>query len=287
MPPDIAQLADQILRQPAKVAVNPVASTAPAIRQWVLHVDKHDKRTLLREVLRDPTMTRVLVFTRTKHGADRVAKHVARIGIEVQAIHGNKSQNARQRALNDFRDGNTRVLVATDIAARGIDVDGITHVINFEIPNVPETYVHRIGRTARAGRDGIALSFCDASEKPLLRDVERLTRKLLTVVQDHAFHGLAPRPAPAQPHAHAAKPHHQRPRQHSRDQHGRDQTPRDQQVPAQQRQRQAPQQHPGHKPGDRPMHRPGGGHGPAESAAPPRHKRPHRHRRRRPQQAQA
>jgi ATP-dependent RNA helicase RhlE len=287
MPAEVERLAGGILKEPVRIEVTPPATTVERIDQRVFFVDAGNKHALLADLLKDKAIERVLVFTRTKHGADRVAKHVARIGIEVQAIHGNKSQNARQRALNDFRDGNTRVLVATDIAARGIDVDGITHVINFEIPNVPETYVHRIGRTARAGRDGIALSFCDASEKPLLRDVERLTRKSLTVVQDHAFHGLAPRPAPAQPHAHAAKPHHQRPRQHSRDQHGRDQTPRDHQVPAQQRQRQAPQQHPGHKPGDRPMHRPGGGHGPAESAAPPRHKRPHRHRRRRPQQAQA
>jgi len=187
MPPDIAQLADQILRQPAKVAVNPVASTAPAIRQWVLHVDKHDKRTLLREVLRDPAMTRVLVFTRTKHGADRVTRDLDKASVRAEAIHGNKSQGARQKALAAFRDGRIQVLVATDIAARGIDVDGVSHVINFELPNEPESYVHRIGRTARAGAGGVALSFCDTEERAYLRDIERLIRTPLTVVKDHPY----------------------------------------------------------------------------------------------------
>ena len=187
MPPDIVQLVDQILRQPAKVAVNPVASTAPAIRQWVLHVDKHDKRTLLREVLRDPAMTRVLVFTRTKHGADRVTRDLDKASVRAEAIHGNKSQGARQKALAAFRDGRIQVLVATDIAARGIDVDGVSHVINFELPNEPESYVHRIGRTARASADGVALSFCDTEERAYLRDIERLIRTPLTVVKDHPY----------------------------------------------------------------------------------------------------
>ncbi|HEY8924621.1 MAG TPA: DEAD/DEAH box helicase [Polyangia bacterium] len=187
MPPDIAQLADQILRQPAKVAVNPVASTAPAIRQWVLHVDKQDKRPLLREVLRDPAMTRVLVFTRTKHGADRVTRELGKGSVRAEAIHGNKSQGARQKALAAFRDGRIQVLVATDIAARGIDVDGVSLVINFELPNEPERYVHRIGRTARAGAGGVALSFCDAEERPYLRDIERLIRTPLSVVKDHPY----------------------------------------------------------------------------------------------------
>jgi ATP-dependent RNA helicase RhlE len=316
MPREVEKLAGGILKEPVRIEVTPPATTVERIDQRVYFVDAGNKNALLADLLKDPAVERALVFTRTKHGADRVTKHVQRVGVDAQAIHGNKSQNARQRALNDFRDGNTRVLVATDIAARGIDVDGITHVINFEIPEVPETYVHRIGRTARAGRDGIALTFCDTSEKSLLRDVEKLTRKALTVVHDHSFHGPAARPAPAQPHSHerghhAAKPHHQRSRQPSRDQAGRDQTGRDQAAPQQRQQRQAqsqqrpapqqrsapqerpapqprqaPQPHPGHKPGDRPMHRPGSSARPAESAA-PQHKRPHRHRRRRPEQAQA
>jgi len=194
MPPDIAQLADQILRNPAKVAVNPVASTAPAITQWVLFVDKDNKRSLLREVLRDPAMKRVLVFTRTKHGADRVTRDLDKSQVRAEAIHGNKSQGARQKALAAFRDGRIRVLVATDIAARGIDVDGVSHVINFELPNEPESYVHRIGRTARAGAGGVALSFCDGEERTYLRDIERLTKSRLAVVNDHPYAGVsAPR----------------------------------------------------------------------------------------------
>jgi ATP-dependent RNA helicase RhlE len=153
----------------------------------VLHVPSNEKRSLLRSVLQDPTMTRVLVFTRTKHGANRVAEQLDRGGVPSQAIHGNKSQNARQRALDSFKAGRTRVLVATDIAARGIDVDGVTHVINFEIPDEPETYVHRIGRTARAGAAGVALSFCAADERGALRDIERLIRKPMRVVENHPF----------------------------------------------------------------------------------------------------
>ena len=283
MPGEVEKLAGGILKDPVRIEVTPPATTVERIDQRVYFVDAGNKSALLADLLKDKAIERALIFTRTKHGADRVTKHILRIGVDAQAIHGNKSQNARQRALNDFRDGNTRVLVATDIAARGIDVDGITHVINFEIPNVPETYVHRIGRTARAGRDGIALTFCDASEKSLLRDVEKLTRKSLTVVHDHAFHGPAPRSAQAQPHGHAAKPHHQRPQQLSRD---RDAPQERQQHPAV-RQRPAPQPHPAHKPGDRPMHRPGDNQQPVAGAALPQHKRPHRHRRRRPQQAQA
>jgi ATP-dependent RNA helicase RhlE len=192
MPPDIAELADQILRDPVKVAVNPVASTVPAISQWVLFVERENKRALLREVLRDPKMTRVLVFTRTKHGANRVARDLAGGQVSAEAIHGNKSQGARQKALGAFRSGRIRVLVATDIAARGIDVDGVSHVINFELPNEPESYVHRIGRTARAGAGGVALSFCDRDERGNLRDIERLTRSRLAVVTDHPY---APRRA--------------------------------------------------------------------------------------------
>lgn len=187
MPGPIATLAGQILRDPVKVSVAPVASTVDTISQWVLFVRQSDKRALLREVLRDPSLTRAIVFTRTKAGANRVARDLDGAGITAEAIHGNKSQNARQRALGAFRDGEVRVLVATDIAARGIDVDGISHVINFELPNEPESYVHRIGRTARAGARGVALSFCDASERTYLREIERLTRVKIAPVEKHPF----------------------------------------------------------------------------------------------------
>ncbi len=187
MPAPIATLAGQILRNPVKVSVAPVASTVDTVSQWVLFVQQKNKRALLREVLRDPSLTRAIVFTRTKAGANRVARDLDGAGIAAEAIHGNKSQNARQRALGAFRDGQVRVLVATDIAARGIDVDGISHVINFELPNEPESYVHRIGRTARAGARGVALSFCDSSERTFLRDIERLTRTHISVVEKHPF----------------------------------------------------------------------------------------------------
>ncbi len=187
MPAPIAELADKILRDPARVAVTPVASTAPAIAQWVLFVDRTDKRSLLRDVLRDPAMARVLVFTRTKHGADRVTRDLQQANVRAEAIHGNKSQGQRQKALEGFRSGRLRVLVATDIAARGIDIDDVSHVINFDLPNEPESYVHRIGRTARAGARGTALSFCDREERPYLKDIERLTRARLAVVADHPY----------------------------------------------------------------------------------------------------
>ncbi len=176
MPTDIARLADGILVNPAKVAVAPVSTTAERIEQWVLHVDRGNKPALLTSVLKDPSIERTLVFTRTKHGANKVVQRLAKDGIAAEAIHGNKSQSARERALQQFKTGRIRVLVATDIAARGIDIDGITHVINFDLPNVPETYVHRIGRTGRAGASGIAISFCDHEERAYLRDIERLIR---------------------------------------------------------------------------------------------------------------
>jgi ATP-dependent RNA helicase RhlE len=187
MPPEIGQLARRILVDPVDVAVAPVSSTVELISQWVLHVERGDKRALLREVLRDPKMKRVLVFTRTKRGANKVAQELDRNGVRADAIHGNKSQGARQRALDSFKRGGIRVLVATDIAARGIDVEGVTHVINYEIPHEPESYVHRIGRTARAGASGVALSFCDHEERSDLRAIERLTRTTLRVVSDHPF----------------------------------------------------------------------------------------------------
>jgi ATP-dependent RNA helicase RhlE len=187
MPPDIARLAASILRDPVEVAVTPVASTVERIDQRVLFVDRANKRALLAELLKDKAIDRVLVFSRTKHGANKVAEDLAKRHISAEAIHGNKSQSARQRALENFRAGKIRVLVATDIAARGIDIDGITHVINFDLPNVPESYVHRIGRTARAGADGIAISFCDSEERAFLRDIEKLIKQRVPVVGDHAF----------------------------------------------------------------------------------------------------
>ena len=187
MPSDIAHLADSILKSPIRVEVTPVASTVELIDQRVLFVDSADKRSLLAEVLQDPKISRALVFARTKHGADRIAEQLARGNVQAAAIHGNKSQTARQKALESFRAGRVRVLVATDIAARGIDIDGITHVINFDLPNVPESYVHRIGRTARAGATGIALSFCSGEERSLLRDIEKLTRRPLSVIENHGF----------------------------------------------------------------------------------------------------
>ena len=182
MPDDVARLSSEILRDPVRVEVTPQATPVERIDQRIYHVEATGKAALLATILDDPALSRVLVFTRTKHRANRVAEKLAKSGIAADAIHGNKSQGARQRALTRFRAGGARVLVATDIAARGIDVDGITHVINFELPNEPESYVHRIGRTARAGADGIALSFCDRSEHGYLRDIERLIQRRLTVI---------------------------------------------------------------------------------------------------------
>src|SRR5438105_12628404 len=177
MPKDIADLAEAMLRDPARVAVTPVASTVERITQRIIQVDFAAKHAFLAELLRQEPVDRTLVFTRTKHGADKVVKALARAGISADAIHGNKSQTHRMRVLAQFRTGDIRTLVATDIAARGIDVDGISHVVNFDLPNVPETYVHRIGRTARAGADGIAISLvAGAEELAYLRDIERLIR---------------------------------------------------------------------------------------------------------------
>jgi ATP-dependent RNA helicase RhlE len=209
MPREAQELADQLLRDPVTVAVVPPATTAEKVDQEVYFVEKNDKRALLVDVLRESAMRRVLVFSRTKHGANRIAEHLVKHQIGAEAIHGNKSQNARERALAGFKTGRTRVLVATDIAARGIDIDDVTHVINFDIPEVPETYVHRIGRTARAGATGMALSFCDAEERADLRAIERLTRQQIPVVEGHPYEsrvplGAAPPPRPAQP---ARAPH--------------------------------------------------------------------------------
>ncbi|MCY2959924.1 MAG: DEAD/DEAH box helicase [Planctomycetota bacterium] len=186
MPPAIAQLADGILSNPENVYVTPAATTAEAVEQWVHFVDRGSKPELLRKILSGPEVGRALVFTRTKHGGDKVAKRLTLDGIPALAIHGNKTQGNRERTLAGFRAGTTRVLVATDIAARGIDVDDITHVVNYELPNVPETYVHRIGRTARAGATGTAISFCSGEEREFLRDIEKLIKKSVPVASGSA-----------------------------------------------------------------------------------------------------
>ena len=187
MPAEIAKLSGSILTDPIKVEVTPVSSTAETIQQSMYFVEKENKKHLLMHLLKDTSITSALVFTRTKHGADKVVKELTRSGVRAEAIHGNKSQNARQRALSNFKGGQTRILVATDIAARGIDVDDLSHVINFELPNVPETYVHRIGRTGRAGASGIAFSFCDAEEKAYLKDIQKLISSTVPVVTDHPY----------------------------------------------------------------------------------------------------
>lgn len=188
MPAEIQSLANAILSNPEKVEVTPVSSTADTISQSLFFVEKNNKKSLLAHLLQDSNIKSALVFTRTKHGADKVVKDLVRIGIKTEAIHGNKSQNARQRALSNFKDGSTRVLVATDIAARGIDVDELTHVINYELPNIPETYVHRIGRTGRAGLSGVAFSFCEQEELPYLKDIQKLIGKNVPVDIEHPYH---------------------------------------------------------------------------------------------------
>ncbi len=188
MPPEISRLSDTILTNPVKVEVTPQSTTAEKVEQAVYFVDKGNKRSLLIHLLKDGAITSALVFTKTKHGADKVAKELTRANIKADAIHGNKSQNARQNALSNFKSGRIRVLVATDIAARGIDVEDLSHVINFELPNIPETYVHRIGRTGRAGAAGIALSFCDVEERSYLKDIHKLITKTIPVIEDHPYH---------------------------------------------------------------------------------------------------
>jgi ATP-dependent RNA helicase RhlE len=187
MPEEIAKLVDSILIKPVKVAVNPVSSTIDTIKQSVYFVEKRNKKALLIHLLKDKSIESVLVFSRTKHGANKITEDLGKAGIEAQAIHGNKSQNARQIALNNFKEKKIRVLVATDIAARGIDVDELSHVINFDIPEVPETYVHRIGRTGRAGAEGVALSFCDEEERQSLKDIEKTIKKSIPVITDHPY----------------------------------------------------------------------------------------------------
>ena len=184
MPPEVTKLAREILFEPERVEIAAKSVAVDRIDQRVHHIAAAAKGARLSELLAAPDMERVIVFTRTKHGADKVVKNLSRAGVSAEALHGNKSQGARQRALDKFRKGHSRVLVATDIASRGIDVDDVTHVINYELPSVPESYVHRIGRTARAGAAGIAISFCDASERDHLRSIERLIKRPLTVVAE-------------------------------------------------------------------------------------------------------
>jgi superfamily II DNA/RNA helicase len=201
MPKAIAELADAMLRDPARVAVTPVASTAERITQRIIQVDPASKASMLAKLLTEETVDRALVFTRTKHGADKVVKSLEKAGIAAHAIHGNKSQNHRERVLTAFRSGEVRTLIATDIAARGIDVDGVSHVVNFDLPNVPETYVHRIGRTARAGREGIAISLVAGGEEmAYLRDIERLIRVALPREDRRTQAGRDAAPAPAAAH---------------------------------------------------------------------------------------
>jgi superfamily II DNA/RNA helicase len=202
MPRAIADLAAQLLRDPVRVAVTPVASTVERVEQRIIHVDRGAKPAVLVDVLRREPLDRALIFTRTKHGADKVVRGLVKAGITAQAIHGNKSQGQRERVLAAFRRGDVKTLVATDIAARGIDVDGISHVVNFDLPNVPETYVHRIGRTARAGAEGIAISLCDREELPFLRDIEKLIGKSIPATGDRA---PSTRNEAPHPHHHAGQ----------------------------------------------------------------------------------
>ncbi len=227
MPKAIATLGEQYLNDPVKVSVAPAATTVDRVEQSVVFVSSDRKRELLARMLRDPAFERVLVFTRTKHGADRVTRHLDDNGIVAAAIHGNKSQPQRERALAAFRAGEARVLVATDIAARGIDVDGVSHVVNFDLPNVPEDYVHRIGRTARAGAAGIAIALCSDEERSYLRDIEKLTRQSIPKAPTPAFDGKpaptvrAPTAREERPYARTEERPHARNESHQAGQHAR------------------------------------------------------------------
>jgi ATP-dependent RNA helicase RhlE len=212
MPPEIMKLAGTILKNPSTVSVTPVSSTVDIIQQYVYFVDKGNKNALLVEILRNKEIKTALVFTRTKYGADKVARMLLKNNIKAEAIHGNKAQNARQRSLSNFKEQSTRVLVATDIAARGIDIDDLEYVINFEISNIAETYVHRIGRTGRAGANGTAISFCDAEEKAYLRDIEKLISKKISVVDDHPFPLIDLHPVKAPQQQGRGNPGHARPK---------------------------------------------------------------------------
>jgi ATP-dependent RNA helicase RhlE len=240
MPQEIGTLAGELLRDPAKVAVAPVATTVERVEQRVIHVDANAKRNAIVDLLRDASISRTLVFTRTKHGADKLVRHLEGSGIAAAAIHGNKSQSQRERALAAFREGRSRILVATDIAARGIDVDAVSHVINYDLPNIPESYVHRIGRTARAGAAGIAISLCAPEERAYLRDIEKLIRFTLPAT---GFAGASEPHAPRQEQAPRhqqqrngrgrhpqARPQHQPRQQQARPQEARQQEGRSQEA---------------------------------------------------------
>jgi ATP-dependent RNA helicase RhlE len=214
MPREITELANSMLKDPVRVAVTPAATTVDRVDQRVIMVDRGGKSDLLAQLLRSEPIDRVLVFTRTKHGADKVVRALAKSQIAAEAIHGNKSQNQRERVLAAFRAGKVRTLVATDIAARGIDVEGISHVVNFDLPNIPESYVHRIGRTARAGADGVAISFCDTEERAYLRDIEKLIRISIPATDQRSVRHGSPRM-----NGHAAPSHeHRQPSDHGKKQ---------------------------------------------------------------------
>ena len=240
MPREIAELAKGMLRDPVRVAVTPEATTVEKVDQRIIHVDRAGKPALLVEVLRQETIDRALVFTRTKHGADKVVRALEKAGLPAEAIHGNKSQGQRERVLAAFRAGKVRTLVATDIAARGIDVEGISHVVNYDLPNIPESYVHRIGRTARAGAEGIAISFCDGEERAYLRDIEKLIRMSIPATERRDSRHAAAEPQPdgtANGISNGKPPR----RQQHRQQQGRPQQGRPQQQrPQQGRHRDAP-----------------------------------------------
>ncbi len=187
MPPDIANLSKELLKNPAKIEITPASTTVEVIDQYLYYVDKENKKNLLAHILKDASIKQALIFSRTKHGADRIVRQLAQAKITAQAIHGDKSQGARQNALNDFKNKKLRVLVATDIAARGIDIEELSHVINYDLPEVPETYVHRIGRTGRAGLSGVAISFCDFDEKELIENIQKLIRKRLIEIKEHPY----------------------------------------------------------------------------------------------------
>jgi ATP-dependent RNA helicase RhlE len=222
MPREIADLAAKLLNNPTRVEVTPQATTVERIGQHVIHVPAAQKRHVMVDLLADASMTRVIAFSRTKHGANKVTDHLNAAGITTAAIHGNKSQGARQAALESFRAGKVRVLVATDIAARGIDIDGISHVINVDLPNVSESYVHRIGRTARAGKDGIAISLCDTEERPFLRDIEKLIGMRLPVMELPPETPRIATPAAQRPAQAARRPQHKRPEGHRPEGHRQD-----------------------------------------------------------------
>jgi superfamily II DNA/RNA helicase len=211
---EITKLSAQMLRDPARVAVTPQATTAEKVEQRVILTEKASKPALLAEILKAEPIDRVLVFTRTKHGADKVVRTLQKAGLSADAIHGNKSQGQRERALAAFRSGRVRTLIATDIAARGIDVDGVSHVVNYDLPNIPESYVHRIGRTARAGAAGIAISFCDYEEAAYLRDIERLIRMSIPATDRRTGTRPAHRPATQHAHRHNGRPNHRGNHQH-------------------------------------------------------------------------